>query len=422
MDPLLIGLRVQDFHESLKNTATFGPKDVHYKNTLLIGKAATLAMHLRGLLYIDNYQQLEYAAASLGISSLELSTVLHELEVMDFISVVRSGSTIRRIDIRVPQFRSGYADLGERWKGLFPSEIEQASVALLDRLYKGPLEKTALLSSMGLDETQESIMLDVMESGSLATTQTIEGQPLIYTPLAVDGNPAPYLQWARSFPDEVANAIEILRDHQGLSLDDQLLTSNPALTAAITTGVLMPVEVRGATGEQHFVFAPHGALSQEESIIMDKARAILSCVRYGQKFAAGTPIRYPRLILERLRDYKRFSRGHPDLFTQYGLLVEKLIGHPVDEGKDRWNFELDDTEENIKALNVALEMLKHGEAPSARISLEAKKALLSPSGYQGPISTRARMHLSKGIHSSPKTRADIIHTMADLMRGVTSHG
>jgi len=422
MDSLLIGLRAQDFHESLKNTTTFGPKDVHYKNTLLIGKAATLAMHLRGLLYIDNYQQLEYAAASLGISSLELSTVLRELEVMDFISVAPSGDTIRRIDIRVPQFRSGYTELGERWKGLFPSEIEQASIALLDRLYKGPFEKTTLLSSMGLDETQESIMLDVMESGSLAATQTVEGQPLIYTPLAVDGNPTLYLQWAQSFPDEVANAIETLRNHQGLPLNDRLLTSNPALTAAISTGVLMPVEVNGATGEQHFVFAPHGTLTQEESIIMDKARAILSCVRYGQKFAAGTPIRDPRLILERLRDHKRFKRGHPDLLTQYGLLVEKLIGHPVDEGSGRWNFEIDDTEENIKALNVALEMLKHGETPSARISLEAQKALLNPSGYQGPISTRARMHLSKGIHSSPKTRADIIHTMADLTRGVISHG
>jgi hypothetical protein len=86
MDSLIIGLRSQDIHESLKNTAAFGPKEVHYKKTLLIGKAAALAMHLRGLLYIKDYVQLEYAAASLGISSIELPTVLHELEEIDFIS------------------------------------------------------------------------------------------------------------------------------------------------------------------------------------------------------------------------------------------------------------------------------------------------------------------------------------------------
>ncbi len=85
MDSLLIGLRSQDIHESLKNTSTFGPKEVHYRKTLLIGKAASLAMHLRGLLYIKDYIQLEYAAASLGISSIELPTVLHELEEIGFI-------------------------------------------------------------------------------------------------------------------------------------------------------------------------------------------------------------------------------------------------------------------------------------------------------------------------------------------------
>ena len=59
MDSLIMGLRAQDFHESLKNTATFGPKEVHYKNALLIGKAATLAMHLRGLLYVHDHRLLD---------------------------------------------------------------------------------------------------------------------------------------------------------------------------------------------------------------------------------------------------------------------------------------------------------------------------------------------------------------------------
>jgi len=420
MDSLLMGLRAQDFHESLKNTAAFGPKEVHYKNTLLIGKAAALAMHLRGLLYVQDYTQLEYAAASLGISSLELPMVLNELEEVDFISIVRSGSKIRRIDIRVPEFRSGYTDLGERLKLLKPSEIELASIDLLSKLYNGPNDKQSLLKSLGLDVSQQSIMIDVMESGLLVATQTVEGQNLIYTPLAVDGNPTIYLQWAKKFPNEVAKAIETLKSYQGLPLNDPTIASNAALNDAISTGVLMPVEVDGATGTQRFIFAPHGGLSQEEYTILDKARAILGCVRYGQKFASGRPIIYPRAILERLRDYKRFKKGHPDLLSQYGLLAEKLIGHPIDEGSGRWNFEIDDTEENMKALNVALEMLQFGEARSAKIDLEAQKALLSSSGYQGPISTRLR--LSKNIRSSPKTRAEIIRQMGNLVRGVSSDG
>lgn len=419
MDSLLIGLRSQDIHESLKNTSTFGPKEVHYRKTLLIGKAASLAMHLRGLLYIKDYIQLEYAAASLGISSIELPTVLHELEEIGFISIVRSGDNIRRIDIRVPEFRSGYTDLGERWKLIRPSEIEQASVDILNRLYAGPSERSALLKSIGLDCTQESIMIDVMGSGSLVSTQTVDGLPLIYTPLAVDGNPSVYLRWAKKFPGEVANVMKILKAHQGMSLVDSQLKGNKALNDAILTGVLMPVEVNGATGKQEFIFAPHGTLSPEENVIMDKARAIVSCVRYGQRFSAGKSIKYPRLIIERLRDHKQFKRGHPDLFSQYGLLSEKLIAHPFETGGGRWNIRIDDTYENMKALDVALEMMEHGETPSARIDLDAKKALLSSSGYQGPISTR--MRLSKTMQSSPKTRAEIIRQMGNLVRGVSSY-
>ena len=133
-DKLKVGLRTQDFHESLKITGSFGPKDVHFKKTLLIGKAASLAMHLRGLLYIDDLQQLEYAASSLGISSLELSAVLTELEEVDFAKVVKSGSQFKRLEIRIPEFRSGYEELGERWLLLKPGEVEQAAVTTLDQL------------------------------------------------------------------------------------------------------------------------------------------------------------------------------------------------------------------------------------------------------------------------------------------------
>src|SRR5690606_8505398 len=147
----------------------------------------------------------------------------------------------------------------------------------------------------------------------LIATQVVDGQPMVYTPLAVDGNPIAYIQWAKRFPNEVGQVLNVLKGSQGLTLNDHTDSSNLALNDAIHTGVLMPVRINGATGEQHFIFAPHGGLSQEERIVMDKARAILASVRYGQKFASGRAIRYPRQILERLRDYKRFKQGHPDL-------------------------------------------------------------------------------------------------------------
>jgi hypothetical protein len=344
MDNSVIGLRAQDFHESLKLTGSFGPKDVHFKRTLLIGKAASLAMHLRGLLYVEDITQLEYAASSLGIGSLELPAVLRELEEVDFVSVVQAGEEIKRIDVRIPTFQSGYADLGSRWKQLRPTEIEQASVDTLDRLYQGPISEDKLSASLGLQSAGFSILKDVMSSGQLLSIQAVDGVRLVFSPLAVDGNPTAYLQWATRFPSDVQKTLELLKGQQGLPHNDPALQTHPALADAVMTGVFMPVAVDGSTGRQRFLFAPKGGLSAVERTIMDKARAIVACVRYGQKFAANRAIKYPRRIVETLRENKKFNKGHPDLFTQYGLLVDKLLGAPVDEGGGCWNFHVHDTD------------------------------------------------------------------------------
>jgi hypothetical protein len=106
--------------------------------------------------------------------------------------------------------------------------------------------------------------------------------------------------------------------------------------------------------------------------------------------------------------------------SQYGLLAEKLIGHPFEESTNRWNFRIDDTDENMKALNIAIEMLEYGTSSSVSIDLDAQKALLSPSQYQGPASTRPRMTSDPVV--SEETRADIIRELTKLTRGMNTHG
>jgi hypothetical protein len=181
----------------------------------------------------------------------------------------------------------------------------------------------------------------------------------------------------------------------------------------------MPVQVNGATGAQRFVFAPKGGLKAEERAILDKARAIVACVRYGQAFAKGKPIKNPRAVLDRLRTRKTFGKAHPDLFMQYGLLIEKLIGYPVDEGGGYWNFKVSDTPENIKALDIAIDMVEHGESPSAHVDIEAQKALFSSDNYLSPVSTRPK--LATDLAVSTETKVEMIRQIAKIARGMASH-
>lgn len=410
-------LRAQDFHESLRETRVWGPREAYFERTLVTGKAAVLATHLRGLLYVEDYTTLKFAAGELGIGAAELPAVLRELEAVDFVRIVPSLDQFRRLDIRVPELRNGYEDLGEHWLTAGPSEIERASVETLHHLTRGPIRENDLRQSLGLSEAEYSIVFDVMQSGQLISVQTVAGEKLAYTPLAVDTNPTDYLRWASKFPSDVSNALNILMEHQGLPVSDPLVSQNPTLEDAMMTGVLMPVHVLGATGDQRFLFAPRGGLPAEERVILDKARAILACVRYGQRFASGRPIKNPRRILEWLRDQKRFRQGHPDLHSQYSLLVEKFIGRVINEGNGRWNFEIADTPDNMKALEIAIDMLEIGETPAATIDLAARRAFLNPSGYLGPISTRPR--LAKTVKGSPTTRSEIIARLSEIGRGMS---
>lgn len=409
-------LRAQDFHEALKETIAFGPTEVDFQKTLLIGKAASLAMHFKGLQYIDNYQSLQYAAAELGIRALELREILRQLEIVEFVRIVESNSSIKRIDIRVPEFRDGYEELTKQWRNLKPTEIEQAGVFILNDLLKLP-KKDSDLSKLGLEFSQLSILKDVMKSGQLMRSEVVSGEKIFYSPLAVDANPIAYLQWTNKHSDNVAQLLNILNSQQGLPLSSLLISDNKTVVKdAIIAGILMPVSLQGTTGEQKFIFAPKGGLQQEERIIMEKARAILASVRYGQNFAAGRPIKYPRAILQQLKDNKKFRRGHPDLRTQYSLLVEKLIGKSVEESSNRWNFEIIDTPENMQALDVAIDMLEMGESPTVQINLEARKALLGTRSYLGPTSARPR--LAQTVEASPETMADILEKMTQLARGI----
>lgn len=417
IDNVSIGLRTQDFHEALKETKAFGPKEANFGTTLLIGKCASIAMHLKGLLYIDDYTALMYAAAELGVTAIELREVLHQLEVVDFVRLVKSGAKVVRVDIRVPEFRSGYEDLGELWKTLHPTEMEQAGLLTLSNLLSSPSPE-ASLTALGLDSSALASMQDVMSSGQLIRSQTVSGERLLYTPLAVDNDPTTYLQWTRTYPDEIGELMQMLVSYQGLPSSSPQVVQKRSVQDAIQTGVLMPVRINGATGEQNFLFAPKGGLASEERVVLDKARAILASVRYGQHFAAGRPILYPKAILSQLLTNRRFKQGHPDLRMQYNLLTEKLIGRPVQETNGRWNYEIVDTEENIKAFHVAIDMLELGETPTMHIDLEAKKAMLTPRGYLGPISTRT--HLASVIDPSSETQAHIVETITKLTRGITS--
>lgn len=416
ISPESAALRSQDFHEALRDHVAYAPAEVDFRNTLLIGKAAELAMHLRGLLVVRDERALRYAATQLGIRGGEFEPVIRELEEVDFVSVVRDSSDrIKRLEVRVPEFRDGYKDLGERWKELHPTELEHAGIQTLSNLLRKPIPIHAIGRDLGLDQQNFRLVREVLEAGRLAVREILDGTPIYYSPLAVDADPRAYLEWSQKHPEDAQRLAQEFREHQGLPLDPQRLAKDAALRDAVDVGVLMPVAISGATGPRNFLFSPRGGLDQTRRTILEKARAVVACVRYGENFAASTRIKYPKAIVDRLIEQKKFKRGHPDLPSQYGLLVEKMIGSVEEDEHGGYNFVVHDTDENMLALRIAREMLDTGDVTAAMTDLGAQRWLSSPTGYAGPITCRPKF--AEHFEQEAESRSDIIKRISSLGRG-----
>ena len=113
-------------------------------------------------------------------------------------------------------------------------------------------------------------------------------------------------------------------------------------------------------------FAPYtgGLLSSDaEKVILDKARALVACLRYGSEAATITRIMNPLLILNAITDPTRNYRlrPHSELKLQYGMLIGKQLGRIIQTNNSRYIFELIPTEDNLRACAIARELLSSGE-------------------------------------------------------------
>ena len=417
-----IGMRAQEYHEGLKDVVNLPQKDMYMPTTILVGKAATLATHLKGRDFVNDYQALIGLASQLGISSIELRQVLRELEEIDFVSVVETSSSIsgiKRVELKIPELRSGYEELGERWLQLKPSEVEQASISLLENVASFPQAEVLLKGSLGLNDKDFGLILEIGTSGLLIEKYDDNGQNILYSPLTVEEKPDALLKLAQQYPeDNIVVALKNVQRYQGTPIENLKGQNKIFAEQAMRLGVLCPVQIVSGATAKAFLFTPRGGLRKEERVILEKARAILACVRFGEHFATTRKIMYPHRILETLRDRKSFSYSRPDFPEQYGLLVTQQVGR-IEPDRLRpgfYKFYFIDTPENMRALNIAIDLLKIGVLPTSKLEVDASDLLNIGGMFSGTLPTRAK--LGRSVALSRETTRDVILKIANLARGV----
>lgn len=400
------GLRCGDVHAGLRNVDPNSSTLIPLADTRLIGMAANLASLVRGQDVINDAEALKtIAAEQLDISPYAFRDVVETLERAGLVvDVKRNGSKVIGFSETVPFYQDLYDRLGSTWRSSSPGPLEQEMIAIVDRLATSPVPAEELEDELGLDRGDIPRLLDVGQASELIKTINLIDGPVLYSPFFGFENPellASLLQDHGS--GRFAEDLEAVRQHQGLPIDEQ---TYPALADAIARGFIVAPSVRTPNGtDQPFAavpYLPDTSLFTVRKPVLDKALAVLACVRCGQHFGGATSTKSPAAVLAALLDPNRGHRlrAHGSHQRQYQLLYRMQIVDFVPSGN--WVIpQLITTEDNLAAVQLALDLLTFGEPLHSRTGDDEARGLLSlNSTYAAPVQTVARRRNQKTLNDT----------------------
>ena len=405
------GLRCQDIHAGLRGVDPNSPALGSLDDTRMIGMAASLAAAIRGQDVIRDAQTLKVIAADqLDVDSLAFPAVIDILDSAGFVhTVVRRGGKITSFVEVVPFHQNLYEMLGQVWSDRDPTEIEQQMVATIHRLAAGPIPSESLAQVVGLNPSDVPALLDIARNADLVKGVTTVDGEILYSPFMGFENPQVMGEILTEYgPDQFQDEIAELRTYQGLPIDDQ---NYPAVSDAVARGLISAPSVeRPDHYSQPFAMLPYSldpSLFNVRKPILDKALAVLACVRCGENFGGATSIRSPIRILDSLLDSARGGKlgAHSSHRRQYQLLFRLQILDFIPSGN--WvEPRLIATEDNVAAVTLARDLISFGEPLQNRMGSDkdAHTLLGTEAAYLTPIQTvhkrRKELHLNAKQYES----------------------
>lgn len=387
------GLRCHDVHSGLRNVDPNSGSLTPLADTRVVGMAAGLAALVRGQDVITDAEALKaIVAEQLDISPYAFPDVVETLERAGFVDqVVRRGTKIVSFTETVPFHRALYDGLGESWRDRQPSQLEEEMVALVDRLATSPVPEEDIEAELGLDHGDVPRLLEVGKSAELVKSVSLIDGDVLYSPFYGFENPDILAQLLTDHGSgRFGEDLAAVRAHQGFPLD---AATHPALADAVSRGFIMaPSVLRPDKVEQPFAalpYVPDRALLTARKTVLEKALAIVACIRCGEHFGGVTHTRSPASVLSALLDPNRkyTLRPHSSHKRQYQLLYRMQIVDFIPSGS--WvSPRLILTEDNLEAVRIARDMITFGEPLENRAGDDDARALLSlKSPYQAPIQT-----------------------------------
>ena len=389
------GLRCQDVNSGLRTFDASSPSLTPLKKTRLVGMAADLAALVRDTPLISNMSALEgVAAGELDIPSTSFDPVLAVLEGAELVELTRDpAGDVTGLTSEVPYYRDLYSTLGESWRERGPSQLEEELVAVVDRLAAGPVPAEVLTEAIDIEKSDISRILDLGQEAQLIKSISSADGSILYSPFTAFENPKLLYDLAEFHgSDQMLADFDALRQKQGLAVTPE---SFPLLYDAVARGLLLAPSVELPNGgRQPFAVLPYTLDRQllvGEKPVLDKALAVVACVRCGEEFGGYSDLPSATAAINKLLREGELA-PHSSSKRQYRLMHNKGI---VAYGPDPmpWGSwivpTLIDTKDNRQAMEIALDLITLGEPMAGRDASTAREHLASDARYLNPMKTVA---------------------------------
>lgn len=401
MDTFNEGLRCQDVHAGLRNIDPSSGVLRPLMDTRLIGMASTLASLIRGQDVIADAAAVQAVAAEqLDVDLFAFNEVVSLLNELGYVSgVVMSKGKIERFTESVPFYSDLYRDLGAAWHERGPSQLEEQVVSMVDRLASSPVPLDVLTEDLNVQSADLQPLLELGSASHLLKIASTSDGDIAYSPFFAFENPLTVNELVSTHgSDQLIEEFAQLSNHQGFPVDS---ATTPILSDAVARGFLLAPSVQLPDGrDQPFATLPYilaPDLLSTRKPVLEKALAVIACLRCGQHFGGHTGLSPTALdaVLEKLLDPSRgFLQPHSSHARQYALMHRAgliAFGDDLRPGGNWVTPRFIDTADNREAFAIARELLNHGERLTDRVGDDAARGMLDQGApFAAPMQTIAK--------------------------------
>lgn len=356
MDNKSIGIRSLDIQTGLYKYSD-PILDLKIGETILIGKAASLASHLRGIQVIEDYEALKALASKLGINATELLSVLEILHEIEYIRVIGNKRKPSKIEVLITIFEETYDLLGEKWKDDNPDEFEKKMVEIINDLSNYRVSQQEIISRYDLRSEDIDIITHIGRNGGFLDTYLGDGDSYLFSPIYMEENPQKIMKFLDSYDEKNVKAtLNLLNGKPGYPIVNFENIEDDIILGLMSSNVLQTPAITASGGKVNFLFTPYVNTTDKEMV--RHARNVVSAVRYGEKFSEYSELKYPELFLQRLIERGYIGKNpHSDIEAQYGVLRDNGLGRIEEIGTGRYRFYLADTPYAKDVVRLAKSMI-----------------------------------------------------------------